>query len=685
MSKKNIFQRIFAGAKQKSISILSSSNFSMMNGLEDSYDALNLRSFRESLYLFIGVSMIRETVSSIPLEMYRIVNKDGDSEEVHDDPFLTLLSQPNYRQTQKEFWKLAIAYYLLAGETFWYLERDNAGMPTTMVNLRPDYVRILMSADNLTIVGYEFIQGNGKIINLRVEDVLHIKNIDPVNPARGVGVVRPATQRIVTEKEASKHQSNTFKSQGRPDIAVFTEVDLTDEQTTEAREKWNKIYGNNGSNAGFFGADVKSVQLLGVNPKEMDFINTQKFLRDDILASLHIPKAMITSDDVNLANSRTARINYIKEACLPILDTFIDIINNKLLLDMGEDKFLAYENPVIEDRDMILKETVELKQAGIITTNEARDLMSYPAIDGGDQLSTNTMGQLQLSMKKIALKKKAKRILNKRVVLRKKLVAVEALTKLYAQEKEVARARNSVFATKEAKELYIKAFNKNVDNKARHFKDTIDVYNRDLEKRILKHMEDFGVGAEHIFNATTEIVEAKKIFVPLMKNMYDKIGQEALDHVANGFSSTKASENFYTPEAMLQALEARSEFFILSMLDTDYNELKKLITQGLQQGKGVDEIGRDIRGYFDNMSVARAKTIARTETGRLVSSATNEAYKQSALVTGKEWMTAGDSKVRDEHVMNDGVIVDTEGVFPNGEHYPAEHSINCRCAIAPAI
>lgn len=680
----NILQRLFAKAKQKSVSILSSGNMSMMVNGEDGYDSLNLRSFRESLYLFIGVSMIRETVSSIPLEMYRIINKEGDTEEVHNDPFLDVLERPNYRQTQKEFWKLSIAYYLLAGETFWYLERAENGVPTTMVNLRPDYVNILMSEDNLMIVGYEFIQTNGKVIKLRVEDVLHIKNIDPVNPARGVGVVRPATQRIITEKEASKHQSNTFKSQGRPDIAVFTEVDLNEDQTEEARQKWNKIYGNNGSNAGFFGADVKSVQLLGVNPREMDFINTQKFLRDDILASLHIPKAMITSDDVNLANSRTARINYIKEACLPILDTFIDIINNKLLNDQGEDKFISYENPVNEDREMILKETVELKTAGIITTNEARDLMSYPAVEDGDTLSTNTMGALQLSMKNKKVKGLAKRMLGKRSVLKKKFEAIEAMTKLFQMEKAVKRERNSVFTTKEAKEMYIKAFNKNIDNKAKHFKETIDVYNRDLEKRIVKHMEDFGVSSDKFFDATTEIVEAKRIFTPLMQSMYKKIGQETMDNVANGFSS-KASEQFFTADSMLQKLEQRSEFFILSMLDTDYAQLKKIITAGLQEGKGVDAIGRDIRGYFDDMSVARAKTIARTETGNIVSQATNEAYNQSSLVTGKEWMTAHDSKVRPEHEANDGVIVDTNGVFPNGEHYPSEHSINCRCAIAPAI
>ena len=676
-------KRVFKGAKQKSVTFFSSDV--AMGGFEDAYDMHNLRTFKESLYLFIGVSMVRETVSSIPLEMYRIINAQGDTEEILTDPFLDVLERPNYRQTQKEFWKLAVSYYLLAGETFWYLGRDIPGGDIKeMVNLRPDNVRIIMSYDNITILYDEFIQTNGQIIRMAIEDVLHIKNIDPINPLRGVGVVRPATQRIITEKVASKHQANTFRNQGRPDIAIFTSADLSDEDADDARRKWSKIYGkDNGSQAGFFGDNVKSMQVLNTNPKEMDFINSQNFLRDDILSALHVPKAMVTSDDVNLANSRTARINYIKEACLPILDTFIDIINNKLLNTAGEDKFLIYDNPVIEDRDMILKEAQVMKDSGIITQNEARDLMGYPAVDGGDEFSTQT-SPFTLSFKMKFIKSRAKRQLAKRSVLIKKFNAIDAMTKLIEVEKSIKRERNSVFNTTELKEKYIKAFNHNIDNKSQNFKDTIDVYNNDLVKRIESHIEKFGLSPNNIFDATTEIKEAKKLFVPLMQNMFKKIGQETLDSVANGFK-TKASEQFFTPDQVMQALEHRSEFFILSMLDTDFNQLKILITQGLTDGKGVDEIGRDIRGYFDNMSVARAKTIARTETGRLVSQATNEAYKQSAFVTGKEWMTANDDKVRPEHQSNSGVIVDTNGVFPSGEHFPGELTINCRCALAPAV
>lgn len=694
-NRSNLFKRLtnFIGGKTKAVDIF------MQNGssfnYEDLSDSYNLRTFKESLYLFIGISMIRETVSSIPLEMYQIKNSQGDVEEIYDDPFLDLIQRPNATQTQKEFMKLAVSYFLLAGETFWYLYRNTPGaIPESMVNMRPDNVNILVSKGNSEIIGYEFVKADGSIVSIAKEDVLHIKNIDPTNITRGVGIVRPATQRIITEKEASRHQAATFKNQGRPDIAVFTSSDLDEDSIEEARTRWEKAFGGNkGSQVAFFGDNTKSLQVLNTNPKEMDFINTQNFLRDDILASLRIPKAMITSDDVNLANSKTARVNYIKEACLPVLDSFIDIINNKFLNDMDQDRFMAYESPVNEDREILLAEATQLKDKGIITIDEARSLMNYPAIEGGDTLAPAQSGVLTMSMKmkNTNIKKIAKSVLVKRPILIKKFKAVDAVTKMIEEEKKsvavksVRRSKNPVFTTPEMKDMYIKSYHKNIDNKAKTFKQTIDVYNKDFAKRIIKHIEDFGVNPNHFFDVTTELVECDKIFVPLMLNLYSTIGQETLDNVANGFSS-KAAENFRTAEEMTRNIEDRAKFFITSMLNTDFDQLSDIIIEEMGNGAGVDVIARRIRGYFDDMSVSRAKTIARTETGRLVSQATNEAYNQSEFVTGKVWLTAGDNDVRDEHRDNAASDpVATGGAFPNGEHYPGESSINCRCALAPAI
>lgn len=694
MQKRSFFSKLFNTAKQKAATFIAA-NFSSISGSEDWYDTTNMQAFRTSLYLNTGVSMIRDTVSSLELEMYRILNNEGEVDEISDDPWLDLFERPNNRQTQLEFMKLAVTYYLLSGETFWYLERENENaIPTAMTNMRPDSVDILFSQDKRDIVAYEFRSNFGDVVKLRPDQVVHIKNIDPTNPARGIGVLAPATQRIISEKEASRYQSQTFRTGGRPDIAVFIDSDLNDEDAEDARERWKKIYGRGENPVGFFGQKVRDLKTLNVSPKEMEGMKSLEFLRNDILTALRIPKQMI-DPDVNYANSETAKAIYLANACMPVLDTILDVVNNILLTGkMDEDKFITYENPVNADRELVLKEAVELKKAGIVTVNEARALMKYDDMEGGDERELGGTSTFELSMKKRALRKKAKRIIKKRPVLNKKFKAIKATTDLLLAAQtvdnvergifDIKRERNSVFHTKELKEQYIKVFNENIDRKAIDMRELVDVYNDGFLKRIKAYMEEIGIDPQRFFDVATEMQEARSIFLPYMQNLFAKVGQETMDGIASGFAN-KAAERFYTPDEMLQILAQRAEFFIASMLDTDFEEMNKIIVAALADGKGVAEIGRDLRKYFDDMSVSRAKTIARTETGRIVSQGTQEAYQQSSLVTGKEWMTAGDSKVRDEHMINDGVIVATNATFPNGESYPGEFTINCRCAIAPAV
>lgn len=704
----NFLKRIYRGvtssfqaAAQKTVNFIGSlgsfvSDPMMMNGFENWYDALNLNTYKESIYLFIGISMIRETVSGIPLDMYRIKNNDGEVEGVMDNEVIDLLERPNSHQTRKEFWKLSVAYYLLAGEAFWYLERngDEGSVPTAMANMRPDNVEIVFNTDRDDILFYKFQQVDGTFTKIAPENVLHFKNIDPTNPARGVGVIRPATQRIITEREASKHQSKTFENFGRPDIAVMTKADIDEDTQEQMRQRWQKIYGKNkGSAAGFFGEDVTDLKLLNVSPQEMNFIESQNFLRDDILATLRIPKQMI-DPDVNYNNSKVAEAHYVNHACLPVLDVFKDVINNKFLADVDEDKFLEYENPVNVDREQEVKEVIDLKKAGIITVNEARASIGYDEVEDGDvrEQQSNPLQELSLKRKR-QLRRKAKQILKKRRTLQRKFKAIDAMAELNRVKalhsinqanKSLNRGRSPVFNTPELRERYIKAFNSKIDKKAEGFKDALDVYYNGLASRVIKMQEDLGMNTQQIFDPVVEIPEARSIFEPLMHEMFIRAGRTTMEEIANGFQN-KAAEDFSTPSEMLRQLDRRAEFFITSMLDTDFDRLKALILAGMEEGISVPELARRIRDYFDDVSLNRAKTIARTETGRLVSQATEEAYKQSEVVTGKEWLSAEDDRVRPEHVENNGVIVATDGTFPNGERYPGDNSINCRCALAPAV
>lgn len=663
----SIFSRLFPSrevvSREKSISPSLVTHLpSNFYGFEHYTDSHVLRSYQDSLYLFIGVSLIAKHATGVELDLYKIKNTKGETEEVLDHPIIDLMSKPNPFQTRRELMEVSFSHYLLAGDVFWYVNLEEKEMHV----LRPDYVEIVLTNDRRSILAYEYRHGD--VQSFRPENIIHIKNPNPTDILRGIGVVRPASVRIATEKEASTYQANFFKNQGRPDFVVFSDDEVTEDKSDNFRMRWKRLFGGNqAGQVGVFGANVKDIKELNKTPKEMDFTASQHFLRDDILAALHVPKAMVTTDDVNLANSKEAYRMFLQEAVIPVLDAFVDAINNKLLPAIDDALFFTFEDPTPNDREMMLKEVTQLKQAGVITANEGRAEYGYEAMDGGDELATQRLANDRQLMDQ------AKAILRTRRTLYRKFKAIESITVLNTTP---ARQMNSIFATKSMKEAFAKAYNDKVDRKATILEDAILRYQEGLQERILA--SDFDLNG--FMDKDTEKRLAREALGPVVVRLYTEGGQEALDAMFR-----KSADRFFADEVLLAALDGRIFFFTDSMTETAFEILKARIVSGISAGDSLDKLASDIRGVFKDWGRKRAMMIARTETGFALSKATNDAYGQSSVVTGKEWITVGDDKVRHEHVMNDGAIIAKGGTFPNGEAYPAEHSINCRCVLGPAV
>ncbi|MEO7889172.1 MAG: phage minor head protein, partial [Vicinamibacterales bacterium] len=103
-------------------------------------------------------------------------------------------------------------------------------------------------------------------------------------------------------------------------------------------------------------------------------------------------------------------------------------------------------------------------------------------------------------------------------------------------------------------------------------------------------------------------------------------------------------------------------------------------------GEGTQQIANRIRTdvFNDEITKARATTIARTETIGALNEGEQIAAQESGIVQSKEWLSQGDARVRDGHDI-DGEIVPLDGFFSNGLEYPGDQRgdagnvINCRC------
>lgn len=105
------------------------------------------------------------------------------------------------------------------------------------------------------------------------------------------------------------------------------------------------------------------------------------------------------------------------------------------------------------------------------------------------------------------------------------------------------------------------------------------------------------------------------------------------------------------------------------------------VVRGLREGLNPQDIEDAIASEFAG-DAWRIPVIARTELNRAENYGRLAAWKDSNVVKAKEWITAGDDRVRPSHSVVDGEIVAKGKRFSLGVLAPPGGP-NCRCTVAP--
>ena len=118
---------------------------------------------------------------------------------------------------------------------------------------------------------------------------------------------------------------------------------------------------------------------------------------------------------------------------------------------------------------------------------------------------------------------------------------------------------------------------------------------------------------------------------------------------------------------------------VKSILATDLDDVKRIILAGIDENLSTAQIARNLRQFYSDRSPFKSMRIARTETSHAAGYGQQEAARQSGVVKTKTWLTSRDDRVRDSHASMDGETVKFDKAYSNGEMYPGETSIMCRC------
>ncbi len=249
---------------------------------------------------------------------------------------------------------------------------------------------------------------------------------------------------------------------------------------------------------------------------------------------------------------------------------------------------------------------------------------------------------------------------------------------------------------KELKKIYSQAL-KEIEKELKYNSDKLNGGDMKTTRQSLKRLNDL------FKRMTIEFNNADLKAISLLEKELKKIGITNLEY-AEELINSKISElgidETYTlfNDNILSNIIKGNVFTEIAMEGfTDkayiYNELRREFAVGLLKGESIPKLAKRVQKSL-NSSMNRAILIARTENTRVQNQSREEVFKnatEKGIKLKKQWISAGDKRVRASHQRLNGEIVNMNESFSNNCEYPgdpnggASEVCNCRCTFVALI
>lgn len=359
--------------------------------------------YRKNVVAFRCIKLLASGMAAVPWVLKQ--GKGKAEKELDTHPVLDLLAAPNPWQSGAVFFEGLFAYYLIAGNT--YLEMvpagiDNAGKPPSaalppvqLFALRPDRMKVIVS--NVGTPGAYAYVVNGQTREWKADPftgesaILHHKAFNPLNDFLGMSPLEHAAYAIDQHNAASAWNMALLQNSARPSGALVYNPKgaegavLTEDQYQRLRLQVDEMFSGQ-RNAGRplvldGGLDWKA---MGLSPADMDWINGKHVSAREICLAFGVPPYLLgIPGDATYNNYAEARQGLYEDTLLPLLDSFVDALNARLLPYFDPSRQLRLGIDVDEIPALAPKRAARwqaVTAATWLTPNEKREATGYSAL-----------------------------------------------------------------------------------------------------------------------------------------------------------------------------------------------------------------------------------------------------------------------------------------------------------------
>jgi len=677
-------------------------------------------------WVYRNNDVIAQEVSGLEFELFSINIRGGDIvyEAVDTHPLLDVLDRFNSRTTKSDGIYTTQSHKKLTGDAFWLLDKDNKGQINNIYILPPDKVELVLGdpakgGDLIKEYKYEDVIDKKKVTRIyQPDEIIHFKKPNPKNPFRGYGAVEAIADSIDTDNLTNETQRNFFEKGAISNFVLTTDAKITQDQLKRLRAELRAMYSGarNAFTTMIFGNGLKPAPI-GFSNKDMEFLPLLEWYRDKIMIGFGNTKASLgIIDDVNRASHESSHIAWLTGTVKPDMDSIVNTLNEFFVPLFGDNLILGYKSPIPESISDDISDAVALKNAGLITVNEAREKVGYDAVEGGDiyaptagvsypnkpeeqPISPAKPNDQQDNNKNIPSSLRhmsIQHILRRRGVYKKlkinRTVKNKAIEILSKKKKVAVKVENNNTITPHFTDDVVNSYYekqiKLVGTFEKQFEDKITLILNDIQKDAVTNLEDeisnkklkTLVKNKELFDSEQYIVRAQIDLTPILIQQLTLAGQEAYNLLG--------VEDTYMPFAIEEAIKENVLKFAQSMLTTDADVMAQIISDGIKNGNSIPEIRTLLASKFSDYTKMQAERITRTEIMRASNMAAEDAFIQSGVVESKQWLLAPGACPT--CLPHSGKIVGLGSEFytPDKSGFqdgnPPVHP-HCRCVLIPVV
>jgi HK97 family phage portal protein len=332
---------------------------------------------------FQGIGIISGDVASVALDVYSR-DDDDDRQKQREHPAYELLNrQPNPMMTSFTFRETLTSSALSWGNGYAAIIWQGA-KPGSLIPIAGDSMWPERLTDNRVVFVHRQPDGTDKFYS--ADDILHIRGLGTA--LAGHSVYRYARESLGLGLAAQRHGARHFSNDARPGLLLKWPATLDKPAADELLAQWEDRHKRHPNRPALLTGGLDAIPVAGSN-EDSQWIESRKFSRDEVASWLSLPPHKLGSDARLSYNSVEAEErSYVSQTLMRWLKRWEGECDVKLLSTREKKAWWYFEHNtgalIQGDYKTQADVLVQLKNAKIISQNEARKKLNMNAVEDGD-------------------------------------------------------------------------------------------------------------------------------------------------------------------------------------------------------------------------------------------------------------------------------------------------------------